>query len=228
MPDQTPTPANFAHDPTWRVFRIMAEFIEGFTMLGSLPKSVTVFGSARIAEDNEYYVAARELGQQMAKLKIGVVTGGGPGVMEAANRGAFEAGGASIGLNIRLPHEQSTNPWVTQTETFNYFYTRKVMLSFAAEAYIYFPGGFGTLDEFFEIANLMATGKIERHIPIILYGSEYWQPLLGWMKRSLADRFEVISADEIKFFTLVDSIQDIIEIVRETKPRQIQPFEIEH
>lgn len=202
----------------------MAEFIEGFTMLGGLPKSVTVFGSARVAEDNEYYRAARELGQQLAKEGIGVVTGGGPGIMEAANRGAFEAGGASIGLNIQLPHEQVTNPWVTQTESFNYFYTRKVMLAFAAEAYIYFPGGFGTLDEFFEIANLMATDKIERHIPIILFGSDYWQPLVSWMRHSLADRFEMITADEIKFFTLVDSVADVVEVVRQTKPRHIQPF----
>lgn len=225
MLDPNPTPANFAHDPTWRVFRIMAEFIEGFTMLGTLPKSVTVFGSARVAEDNKYYIAARQLGQQLAKKQIGVVTGGGPGIMEAANRGAFEAGGASIGLNIKLPHEQSTNPWVTQTETFNYFYTRKVMLAFAAEAYIFFPGGYGTLDEFYEIANLMATGKIDRHIPIVLFGTEYWQPLVTWMRHSLADRFETISADEIGYFTLVDAVEDVIEIVRETKPRLIQPFD---
>lgn len=224
MSEERPTPVNFAHDPTWRVFRIMAEFIEGFTMLGGLPKSVTVFGSARVNEDNPHYQAARELGRQLAKAQIGVVTGGGPGIMEAANRGAFEAGGASIGLNIQLPREQSTNPWVTQSETFNYFYTRKVMLAFAAEAYIYFPGGFGTLDEFYEIINLISTGKIDRHIPVILYGTEYWQPLLAWMRHALADRYEMITPEEMSLINLVDSVEDVIEIVRQTKPRQIQPF----
>lgn len=223
--EYSPTPTNYAHDPTWRIFRIMAEFVEGFTFLAELPQSVTIFGSARFAADNPYYEAARQLGQVLAKERIAVVTGGGPGIMEAANRGAFEAGGASIGLNIRLPREQSINPWATHSTTFNYFYTRKVMLSFAAEAYIYFPGGFGTLDEFFEIANLVVTHKIERHIPIVLYGAQYWQPLVGWMRRTLMHDFEAITAEELEIFTVVDSVEDALAVIKQSKPREIKPFE---
>ena len=213
MPDPTPTPSNFAHDPTWRVFRIMAEFIEGFTMLGGLPRSVTVFGSARVAEDDEYYVAARELGRRLAKQQIGVVTGGGPGIMEAANRGAHEGGGKSVGLSIRLPIEQKSNPFVDEEVHFQYFFTRKTMLNFSAEAYVFFPGGFGTFDELFGIITLVQTGKIPP-VPIILTGSDFWKPLDEFIQWKLVGEYKTVSEPERELYYITDSHDKIIDIIR--------------
>lgn len=215
---------NFAHDNNWRIFRIMAEFVDGFTFLSQFTKTVTFFGSARFKEDNEYYEAARQLAYKLAKDDYTVVTGGGPGIMEAANRGAKEASGQSVGLNIQLPNEQRTNAWVTQSEAFNYFYTRKVMLAYSAEAYIYFPGGYGTLDELFEIINLEATQKIERYIPIVLYGSSFWEPLLEWIKRSLVNHHETISPEQLDLFVVVDSVDDAHQYIKTAKPRTIHPL----
>lgn len=215
---------NYAHDANWRIFRIMAEFVDGFTFISQFKKTVTFFGSAQAKDDNPYYIAARELAGRLAKDNYTIITGGGPGIMEAANRGAYDAGGMSVGLNIQLPNEQKDNPWVKQSENFHYFYTRKVMMVFAAEAYIYFPGGFGTLDELFEILNLQKTEKIERYIPVIVYGKDFWAPFLEWMKRSLAYQHETIRPSDLKYLTLVDSVEDAYHIIKTARPRGIQPF----
>jgi len=221
LPDKTSF--NFAHDPNWRIFRIMAEFVDGFTFLSQFKQTVTIFGSARFKEDNEYYQRAVTLSKKLAQDGYTIVTGGGPGIMEAANRGAKEGGGKSVGLNIQLPNEQRTNPYVTNSEAFNYFYTRKVMLAFAAEAYIYFPGGYGTLDELYEILNLEATRKIERHIPIILFGKDFWHPLVEWMKRSLVEQHETVSLEDFEAMKLVDTVEDAYHIIKTCKPRSIHP-----
>lgn len=215
---------NFAHDTNWRIFRIMAEFVDGFTFLSEFKHAVTFFGSARFKEDNPYYQSARELAAKLAKDKYTVITGGGPGIMEAANRGAAEVNGESVGLNIQLPNEQRTNPWVKKSEAFHYFYTRKVMLAFAAEAYIFFPGGFGTLDEYFEMLNLEATRKIEHYIPIIMFGREYWEPLLSWIERALAERYETITPKDLGLVTVVDRVEDAYHAIKVSKPRNIKPY----
>ncbi len=219
---------NFAHDTNWRIFRIMAEFVDGFTFLSQYKRTVTVFGSSRFDENNNYYQKATTLSNMLAKDGYTIVTGGGPGIMEAANKGAKEGKGQSVGLNIQLPNEQRTNAYVTNSEAFNYFYTRKVMLSFAAEAYIYFPGGFGTLDELFEILNLEATGKIEQHIPIILFGKDFWHPLVEWIKRSLVEQHETVSQKDFEAMQIVDTIEDAYHIIKTCKPRNIHPAESEY
>jgi len=217
---------NYAHDTNWRIFRIMAEFVEGFTFLSQFDQTVTFFGSAVFPQDNPYCIAARELANRLATDGYTVITGGGPGIMEAANHGAYEANGESVGINIQIPTEQRTNPWVKKSEAFNYFYTRKVMMAFSAQAYIYFPGGFGTLDELFELLNLEKTKKIEQQIPIILYGSDFWQPLVEWMHRSLAQHHQTLTETDLKLLDLVDTIEDAYQIIKSVGPRTIHPFSV--
>ncbi len=204
---------DFDRNPTWRIFRIMSEFVDGFSFLSTIPKSVTIFGSARLSEDHPFYQKARDLGSRLAGRGYAVVTGGGPGLMQAANEGAHDAGGNSIGLNIQLPHEQRMNPFVTHSMSFNYFFSRKVMLDFSAEAYIFFPGGFGTLDEFFEVITLIQSGKIERNVPVILVGEEFWSPLIDWMKSAMLDRLHTIDATDLTIWTLTDDLDDIERII---------------
>jgi uncharacterized protein (TIGR00730 family) len=201
------------HNPAWRILRIMSEFVEGFTFLASIERSVTIFGSARLAEDNPYYQMARQLAARLAQLGYAIVTGGGPGIMQAANQGAAEVGGASIGLNIQLPLEQRANPYVKEGMSFHYFFSRKVMLDFSATAYILFPGGYGTLDEFFELITLTQTGKIDRTIPIVLIGSSYWEPLITWMAAELRDRLHTIAPDDLDIWTLTDDLDEAVRIV---------------
>src|SRR5436309_5439875 len=166
---------------TWRTLRIMSEFVEGFDALAGASPAVSVFGSARIHEDDPSYAAAREVGAALARAGFAVITGGGPGVMEAANRGCKEAGGLSVGCNIELPHEQRLNDYVDLGVDFRYFFVRKVMFVKYAEGFIVFPGGYGTLDELFEALTLIQTGKVQ-HFPIALYGTPYWAGLIDWMK----------------------------------------------
>jgi hypothetical protein len=200
----------------WRVLRILSEFINGFQFLADFNdvQTVTVFGSAEMKEDNKYYKLARELGELLAKNGYGVVTGGGPGIMEAVNRGAAEAGGESIGLNIQLPFEQRVNPWVKKGIGFHYFFSRKMMLSYAAQSYVYFPGGFGTLDEFFELITLIQTKKMSHQIPIILVGKEFWSPLLLWFKESLYQKYHTIAEEDLKIIKIVDTPEEALEIIK--------------
>lgn len=201
-----------------RVSEIAAEFSRGFEFLESVTPSVTFFGSTQFLEDNPYYISARNLGQRIVKdLSYSVCTGGGPGIMEAANRGAFEAGGKSFGLTIKLPHPQMVNRYITDEISFYYFFTRKVCLSFSAEAFIFYPGGFGTLDEFFEIVTLVQTKKVEG-IPIICIGADYWHALENYIGNELLSR-GTITTDDTKLFTITDNLDEVIEIVKKVPPR---------
>lgn len=202
---------NFAQSDVWRVFRIMAEFVEGFETLASLGPAVSIFGSARTKPGSLYYEKARSIAGLLSKAGFAIITGGGPGIMEAANRGAKDAGGESVGLNITLPHEQKPNPHVTIQMDFHYFFARKMMFVKYASAFVIFPGGFGTMDEFFESLTLIQTDKIT-HFPVYLYGSEYWKGLLDWMKaRMLSD--SCISPEDLDLFTVTDNEDEIVEDV---------------
>lgn len=212
-------PEDFRSSMHWRVFRIIAEFIEGFQFIANYRKSVTVFGSARMPEGSHWYEESRTFGGLVAKEGFAVVTGGGPGIMEAANRGAKEAGGKSVGVNIQLPAEQRINPYVNESRGFHYFFTRKLMLSYSAQAYVYFPGGFGTLDEMFEIVTLIQTKKIETHIPVVLVGKEFWQPIIQWIEAGLCEQFKTIDHEDRQIFSLVDSAEEAAKIVINSKRR---------
>jgi len=208
---------------SWRIFRIMSEFVDGFEILRKYGTAATFFGSARCAAGDEIYKEAEELAARLAKSDFAVITGGGPGIMEAANVGAFKVGGKSIGLNIKLPMEQKLNPYVTESENFDFFFSRKVMLSFASEVYIYFPGGFGTMDELFEIMTLIQTKKISP-IPVVLYDKEYWGPLLKFFKTTLLKEYKTISKEDFDIFHVVDSVDEaykyITKVVDHKTPRQ--------
>jgi uncharacterized protein (TIGR00730 family) len=201
----------FTHTDPWRVLRIQGEFVHGFNTLAEVGASVAVFGSARIAHDHPDYQAAYELGRKLAEAGFAVITGGGPGTMEAANRGAREAGGLSIGCNIELPFEQAQNPYSNLSINFRYFFVRKTMFVKYSEGFAIFPGGFGTLDELFEALTLVQTRKINR-FPIVLYRSEYWQGLLDWVKSTqLAEG--MISPEDLNLLVLTDSVDEICEIM---------------
>src|SRR5713101_3176890 len=189
-------------DP-WRVFRIMSEFVEGFDELSHIPPSVAMFGSARIKPGDPIYEAAVETAQLLAKAGFGIITGGGPGIMEAGNKGAQEGGNYSIGCNIELPFEQGPNPYLDISLDFRYFFVRKTMFIKYAEAFVIFPGGFGTMDELFEALTLIQTKKIHR-FPVVLYSSDYWHGLLEWL-RSSAVTAGNITADELGVLEVVDS-----------------------
>ena len=197
---------------SWRIFRIMAEFVEGFETMAALGPAVSIFGSARTPPSNPLYQAAERLAARFAKLRLAVITGGGPGIMEAANKGAYEAGGTSLGLNIRLPHEQKPNPYQTIPLDFRYFYARKVMFVKYSSALICFPGGFGTMDELFEVLTLVQTRKIEP-TPVILFGSTYWKGLIDWMNDQLGPAY--ISNGDMDIFRVTDSIDEAIGWVSE-------------
>jgi hypothetical protein len=202
-----------------RISNISDEFAQGFEFLSGVERSVTFFGSARFTEENDYYQTAREIAGKLAKYGIGVVTGGGGGIMEAANRGAFENGGYSLGLNIKLPHEQKENPYLTEKALFNYFFVRKVLMSYAAEAYLFFPGGFGTLDELFEITTLVQTHKIEP-VPIILVGTSFWKKVQSFIKNEMYKKHHTISKEDMKLYTITDDVDKIVDIVRHAPIRE--------
>ncbi len=200
----------FVHTDPWRVLRIMGEFVDGFDVLARVGLAVTVFGSARVKQDSPYYAAAREVGRGLAERGFAVITGGGPGVMEAANRGANEAGGLSIGCNIELAHEQSPNPYSNLSIDFRYFFVRKTMFVKYSEAFVVFPGGFGTLDELFEALTLIQTAKVKR-FPVVLYGSEYWGGLLQWVEGTLATE-GMVSDIDLALVQVVDTTDEVCEI----------------
>ncbi len=212
-------PFNFAEDANWRIFRIMAEYIEGFEFLAKLRKEVTFFGSARLPEDDHWYKEAQALGRLLAEHGFTVITGGGPGIMEAGNRGAYEGGGESIGLDIELPMEQRRNAYVKRGIGFHYFFTRKVMMSASAQAYVFFPGGFGTLDEFFEIVTLLQTKKMEP-VPVVCVGKEYWEPLNDWIRQCLAVKFEMINSEDVDLYRIVDTATEAFSLLKDTKERK--------
>lgn len=197
---------------SWRIFRIMSEFVEGFEVMARVGPAVSLFGSARTRPDDPYYQAAERTAALLAQRGFAVITGGGPGIMEAANKGAFDAGGESVGLNISLPHEQESNRYQTVNLDFHYFYARKVMFVKYADAFICFPGGFGTLDEFFETLTLIQTTKIEA-FPIILYGTPFWSGLIDWMKKQLLPNF--IAGEDVNIFRLVDTPEEALRLVVE-------------
>lgn len=197
-----------------RIDRIEKEFEGGFDIVNKYNYTVTVFGSARFLEDNKYYQKARELGGKLAEQGYTVITGGGGGIMEAANRGAHENGGNSIGFNIQLPHEQRLNPYTTESMPFRYFFARKVMLAYASSAMVVFPGGFGTLDEMFEVITLVQTGKMPP-VPIILFGSEFWSPLDSFFRNQMLKDLGTISHGDQDLYTITDSVKNIMEIVGE-------------
>jgi uncharacterized protein (TIGR00730 family) len=209
------TYADHEAELSWRVFRIMSEFVDGFDFLSKLHRTVTIFGSARLREGDPYYELARELAQQLASEKFTVVTGGGPGIMEAGNRGATEGGGLSVGLNIELPLEQQFNSFVRQGMGFHYFFSRKFMLDFSALAYVYFPGGYGTLDELFTVLTLIQTGKADRSVPVILMGKSFWGPLAEWIRTGLYEKFHTINVDDLDLIHITDRIDEAMEFIRE-------------
>lgn len=196
-----------------RLSRIDKEFADGFDMVNRLKKSVTIFGSARFTEDNPHYKKARQLSRLLAENGYSVVTGGGGGIMEAGNRGAFEAGGESYGFNISLPHEQVLNDYTTKSMPFHYFFARKVILAYGAEAYVYFPGGFGTFDELFEILTLVQTYKIPK-APIILFGSDFWQPVDAFIKAKMLGSEQTVSEGDDKIYTITDSLEEAVDIIK--------------
>jgi uncharacterized protein (TIGR00730 family) len=206
-------PSDWVHTDPWRVLRIQAEFVEGFGALAEVPRAVTVFGSARTPRDHPEYQLGRQIGAALASAGFAAITGGGPGVMEAVNRGASEAGGLSIGLGIELPFEQGLNPWVDLGVNFRYFFARKTMFVKYAQAFICLPGGFGTLDELFEALTLVQTKKVTK-FPVVLFGSSYWGGLYDWIRNTMLAEGKINERD-LALLHVTDDIDDAIGVVQE-------------
>ncbi len=204
---------------SWRIFRIMSEFVEGFDLISRYGLAVSFFGSARTLPEDADYKAASELASRLSKQGFAVITGAAAGIMQAANKGAFEAGGASVGLNINLPSAQAYNKYLTDEFSFDHFFVRKVMLTYASQVYIYFPGGFGTLDEFFEILTLVQTKKIQP-VPIILFGRAYWAPLLAFIDTTILEQHHNINPEDRELYHVVDSVDEAYDYVLAHTPRQ--------
>ena len=203
---------SMAFEESWRIFRIMAEFVDAIEVLSTVHKAVTIFGSARIPPTDIYYQKAEHLSQLLAKNGFSVITGGGPGIMEAANKGAGEAGGQSVGMNIHLPFEQKPNPYANIRIDFKYFFTRKVMFVKYAVAYVIMPGGFGTMDELFEALTLIQTKRI-RSFPLILMGSDYWQGLLDWLKKTMLAEGKILPAD-LELIQIIDDPEEVVKHIK--------------
>ncbi|MBP7168407.1 MAG: TIGR00730 family Rossman fold protein [Bacteroidia bacterium] len=198
---------------TWQIFKIMAEFVEGFEKMSRIGPCVSIFGSARTESGTKYYLLAEEIAYKLTTEGYGIITGGGPGIMEAANKGAQKANGKSVGLNIKLPFEQSPNPYIDNDKsiTFDYFFVRKLMFIKYAQGFVVLPGGFGTMDELFESLTLIQTRKIGR-FPIILVGKDYWSGLIDWIKSVLVTE-KYINADDLKLFTVVDTAEEAVNVI---------------
>ncbi len=203
---------DFIQEDTWRVFRIMSEFVDGFEILSKVGKAVSIFGSSRSSDNNKYYKLAEEIAYLLAKEGFAIITGSGPGIMEAANKGTKRAGGLSIGLNIQLPSEQQPNKYVDTLLDFHYFFIRKVMFVKYAKAFVIMPGGYGTLDEFTEAINLIQTQRIPR-FPVILFGSEYWKGMLDWIRDRVLKSGN-ISKEDLNIFTVVDKPKEVVSVVK--------------
>ena len=204
---------NFTKEDPWRIFRIMAEFVDGFDELSAIGDAVTIFGSARTKPSDRYYKMAEKTAALLAKNNLAVITGAGPGIMEAANKGTKAAGGVSIGLNIEVPIIQEPNKFITKLIDFRYFFCRKVMFVKYAKAFIIFPGGFGTMDEFFESITLIQTSRIEE-FPVILMGSEYWKGLIDWMKQDML-REDRVEKNDLDLFSVVDKPEEALKIIKD-------------
>jgi len=207
----TPVKEPIADEP-WRIFRIMAEFVEGFDHLSQLGPVVTIFGSARTKKVDKYYKMTVQTARLLAKNGYGIITGGGPGIMEAANRGAMEGGGESIGLNILLPFDQKANPYITTLVNFHYFFVRKVMFMKYAHGLVIMPGGFGTMDEFMEGLTLIQTQKIHR-FPVVLMGKKYWAGLIKWLEKDMLGE-KYISPEDMNLFHLTDEPKEALEVIK--------------
>lgn len=203
-----------------RMLRIDKDFTNGFDTITRYHDTVTIFGSTRFKSGDKYYDKAREVGSMLAEEGYTVITGGGPGIMEAGNRGAFEADGKSIGFNIQLPMEQVLNPYTTESVSFRYFFSRKVMMSFASEAWIFFPGGFGTLDELFEVLTLIQTEKVPQ-VPVVLFGAEFWEPLDHFLRTFMLEGFHTISPGDEKLYTITDDLEVIKEILNYVERKEV-------
>lgn len=203
---------DFIREDTWRVFRIMSEFVDGFEILSKVGKAVSIFGSSRSPSNNKYYKLSEEIAYLLAKEGYAIITGSGPGIMEAANKGTKRASGLSIGLNIQLPSEQQPNKYVDTLLDFHYFFVRKVMFVKYAKAFVIMPGGYGTLDEFTEAINLIQTRRIAR-FPVVLFGSEYWKGMLDWVKSTVLKSGN-ISEEDLKIFTVVDKPKDVVRAIK--------------
>lgn len=212
-------PHDFKQNITWQIFRIMSEFTEGLEFLSGITRPVTIFGSARTSAKSPYYKAARALGKRLGKHGFTVVTGGGPGIMEAGNRGADEAEATSVGLNIQLEYEQRLNRYVNKGIGFYYFFSRKTMLSISAQAYVFFPGGYGTLDELFTILTLIQTHKIDFR-PVILFGRPFWADLDRFIREKMLKAEKAISPREKKLYAMVDTVDEGMKIILASTPRE--------
>lgn len=198
---------------TWRLFRIMAEFVDGFETMSQVGQAICVFGSARTRSDTPLYARAVQLGRKLVDGGFSVITGGGPGVMEAANKGAFEAGGTSVGLNITLPHEQEANPYQNISIEFRYFFVRKVIFVKYCLGMVCLPGGFGTMDEFFETMTLIQTGKIVAY-PVVLYDKKFWSPIVEVMRQTMLDEYATISPEDLDLFLITDDVDEAVSHLR--------------
>ncbi|PIT88226.1 MAG: hypothetical protein COU29_03085 [Candidatus Magasanikbacteria bacterium CG10_big_fil_rev_8_21_14_0_10_36_32] len=214
---------------SWRIFKIMSEFVEGYQFLDEFKREVTILGSARLPSNNKYYKITEQLGYLLAKNGFTVITGGGPGIMEAANKGAFEAGGESVGLNIQLPFEQRINPYVKKSVAFYYFFTRKVMLTSPANAFVFLPGGFGTLDEFFEVVDMMEIGQMPQS-PIVLVGKEFWQPLIDFVRNYSAREANALSEKIVDSWHVVETAEEAFELIKNAsdRPSELATISAEH
>lgn len=201
---------------SWTMFKVLAEFVDGFETLNRLGPCISIFGSARTKPDEPYYTLAVEVAKRLTEEGFGIITGGGPGIMEAGNKGAYLRGGLSVGLNIDLPFEQSHNPFIDNDKNLNhrYFFIRKVMFVKYAQAFVVMPGGFGTLDELFEVLTLVQTKKIGR-LPIVLMGTDFWGGLLDWIKATLRDSFKTISPGDLDLFLLTDDIEEVVKHIND-------------
>src|SRR5438445_1356455 len=215
------TKLTFIKEDPWRIFRIMAEFVDSFEILSQIGPGVTIFGSARIKRTNPLYAATVELARGLAKNNLAVITGGGPGAMEAANKGAALAKGKSVGLNIELPHEQKGNRYANVPIHFHYFFSRKVCFVKYSIGFVFLPGGFGTLDEFFEVITLVQTRRIPR-FPLILFGSNYWKGLIQWIKASVGNN-RFINPDDLELVTVTDDVRKAIDLIVDYQRRASPP-----
>lgn len=219
--------AKLGGENSWTMFKVVAEFVDGFERMNKIGPCISIFGSARTKPEEKYYKTAVQLAYRLSQEGFGVITGGGPGIMEAGNRGASMNDGISVGLNIELPHEQGNNPYISPDKVlnFNYFFVRKVMFVKYAQAFIAFPGGFGTMDELFEVLTLIQTGKIEP-VPVILFGSDFWKGMSDWIQNTLSDEFKTISPKDMDLIPMTDDIEEVITIVNDfysDKQHLLQP-----